>query len=299
MMRRLARAAALGALLSLAASAAALLGACSMGGGIAAKRYAAVFGVSDYQNLSDLTYADDDAVSMTDLLSMQGYTTLASGTDAMATRAAILQAIADAAAACDDTDSLFFFYFSGHGARAESASGDEEYIAPYDASLVSVNSLISTAQLSEALSQIKCRNIVVVLDTCYSGGFVDDGSTIDAESGDYDGSSTSVLYSAITHFGSLLEANADELDATPPITISASGADEESIEGYGDHGVFTYFFLESVEEGDANGDGYITATEAYSYAVDGVERVYNRYTNVSDYLPRISGGARDLVLFED
>jgi uncharacterized caspase-like protein len=35
-----------------------------------------------------------------------------------------------------------------------------------------------------------------------------------------------------------------------------------------DHGLFTYFLLRTPARADRNGDGWITATEAYAYTKD-------------------------------
>ena len=78
------------------------------------------------------------------------------------------------------------------------------------------------------------------------------------------------------------------------------------------NGVFTYYLLQAATFGDVNNDGYVTITEAYSFAKSKVKNVwdaqysnntdywetfYNTYGYVPDFLPHISGGTGDLVLY--
>jgi len=194
-------------------------------------------------------------------------------------------------------------YFSGHG----TVDGTTQYFIPYNGINPSTGELVlgncvSPDWLSTALAALPTKNVIVILDTCYSGGFVDSGSAIDTAPQDYSSLSgateTSTVISALSNFGELLSANADEKNATPPIVISAAGSEESSIETskYG-HGVFTYFLLASASSGDSDGDGYVTATEAYAYAKEKVASAWNASYPGSDFMSHISGGARDLVLF--
>ena len=89
--------------------------------------------------------------------------------------------------------------------------------------------------------------------------------------------------------------------------MTAAGSEELSYESgtYG-NGVFTYFFLEAASKGDLDGNGFVTLQEAYRYARERVDAHWNSLyymyyesetTIYADYLPRISGNARDVVIF--
>jgi hypothetical protein len=112
-------------------------------------------------------------------------------------------------------------------------------------------------------------------------------------------------------FGELLSKNAGQNGQPGPIVISAAGSEEsawESTSSYFEgHAVFTYFLFEAAAKGDSNGDGFVTASEAYSYTADAIRFIWNTAVQdmynaeagmYPDFMPHISGGARDLVLFE-
>ncbi|HRZ65071.1 MAG TPA: caspase family protein, partial [Spirochaetia bacterium] len=277
----------------------------------------------DYTN--NLTYSDNDAVSMGSILAAAGWEEAnirvrarGSGTTtAIAPTKANLFADLDELAASISSSDTVLIYFSGHGTYRSST--DTTYFIPYlgisdEASPSLYYSLcVSPAELAAKLEELPTDKVFVILDTCYSGGFVDTGSATDTAPQNYgifdDGTEPSTVLYALGNFGELLSDNADRYNATPPITISAAGAEELSYENpYYSHGIFTYLLLESAENGDSNNDGYITASESYGYILNRFESVWNSqyYSSIdpvsglyADYLPRISGGARDLVLFED
>lgn len=85
--------------------------------------------------------------------------------DRQATKSNILQSISSTFSNADSND-ISYFYFSGHGSRAENTS----YIYPADMTS-STNSAISVNELENALSTTPGTK-VVFLDSCYSGGFI-------------------------------------------------------------------------------------------------------------------------------
>lgn len=297
------------------------LESCALGGDVTAPRYALVYGVSKYNtaysegasSVKNLTYPDNDAISMAAIFESEGYDSVllrytgdgdgsaTSGADP--TKAQLLEDISDLSSI--SSDATVVIYFSGHGTYDDTT----EYFVPYEGITysgmsysVDLDNCVSPVDLSDALATLPTKNVIVILDTCYSGGFVDTGSATDTVSQDYTNgeSEGSTVATAIGNFGDLLVANAEESNATPPIVISAAGSEEESIElsSYG-HGVFTYFLLASASSGDSNDDGYVSTTEAYSYSKSKVLSNFDTdsYYSGYEFLPRISGGARDLVLF--
>lgn len=85
--------------------------------------------------------------------------------DFEATKNNILQEIAYTFSEADDDD-VSYFYFGGHGDRNE----DVSYLCPTDMTS-SVNSKISVNELEEALGIIPGTKVVII-DSCYSGGFI-------------------------------------------------------------------------------------------------------------------------------
>ncbi|MFZ3109585.1 MAG: hypothetical protein WA234_02690, partial [Rectinemataceae bacterium] len=136
----------------------------------------------------------------------------------------------------------------------------------------------------------------------YSGGFVSSRESSDVIPQSYIPYGTNLSVSALAalgQFGDLLAANAAEKGSLAPIVISAAGNSELSYETSAlGNGVFTYYLLEAATGGDTNHDGFVTCTEAYTYAAKAIDANWNRISSSSDaFYPHISGGLRDLVLF--
>jgi len=308
-----------------ALSLAAALAGCSAGS-ITVPRYVLSYGISDYADDGDLNSPADDAQFMRSLLVADGYTALqtAACTDSAVTKSQIQSDISSLASL--ESDSIIVIFYASHGTYFESGSyaGYEgAYLVPYDAINADgsgvLTNLISPTELSGWISQSGKRNVIVILNTCFSGGFVDSGSSIDTAPQNYgpydDGTTPSGLWTAIENFGTLLSKNASDSEAPGPIVISAAGSEEVTYELtsaysyiFDDHGIFPYFIIKAAESGDANGDGYVTATEAYAYAVSGIKSNWNVYYQgeydsetgtYADFMPHISGGARDLVLYSN
>jgi uncharacterized caspase-like protein len=292
---------------------------------ITAPRYALVYGVSTYQSnyleatnyypyvltnpqptdFNNLSYSDDDAKSMSDLLTSQNWTvksrTKGSVGDTVyqPTKDQLNTDIGDLASTID-SDSTVLVYFSGHGTTKNGIA----YIVPYLGisdeliPLIDYSKCISPTDLSSMLSLLPTKNVIVLVDTCYSGGFVSSGNSIDASPQNYSSMPTySAFGTAMSNFGGLLIANASASGAKTPIVVSAAGSIEESFETSSlSHGVFTYYLLEAAAKGDKDGDGIVTTTEAYSYASEAIKSKYDSVFGAS-FLPHISGDTRDLALF--
>ena len=288
------------------------LSGCSTTINVPTNRHALVIGIANYQNATDLTYTVNDAQDMQTTLLDTGWTDAAILTNSSATKAGIASAIqtlaSQAASDPDPENSTILVYFSGHGDTESSVS----YICPYDTSFIGstpdVNSMISVSELYKMLEQATCRNKLLILDSCYSGGFIDTGSSIDVSPQDVISSGTndaSVLFSALAKANILL-AESCSAQADPSITtISACGSEEESYdaEEYA-NGAFTHYLLEAASKADSSGKGYVTVSEAYSYTkkllkFDWDTRPHKAGSSLywELLLPHISGGAGDLVLF--
>jgi len=101
--------------------------------------------------------------------------------DTQAKKSAILQGIESTFAGADSND-ISYFYFRGHGFEDNGIS----YLAPTDAKIyvdlpligtIGEGSLISVDELEKALSSIPGIKIVL-LDCCYSGGFIGKGESV-------------------------------------------------------------------------------------------------------------------------
>ena len=270
------------------------------------ERYALVYGVAQYIQYP-LNYSADDAIAVGNLLTSRGYReeNVLIRTDTAATKTQLevdLKTIAERAS----SDSLFLFYFSGHGAQWQGFDGStEEYIFLYDPYNI-YEGRIKDSDLMQLLRTIPSRRKVVILDSCNSGGFIGDFPGIDAIPPDYRGSKADYFKAAQKAFVKYF-ANVEEGDIpyTEAVVIAAGGSDELTFEADSDlngnpvaHGILTYYLLKAPRNADKNNDGWITALELYRYVRDRVEKDWNKYLSSEDvFLPRISGGPLDLVVF--
>ncbi len=263
-------------------------------------RYAIVYGIADYTGVgNDLQYTDDDANDMAVLLTNQGYS--------VTLRTSVTQAQLDTdfanARAQAGKDDLFLFFFSGHGGQdsqdqfSEPPPGDDadEYIVLSDAS---TDLFIIDNELGDLIASIPALKKLVIIDACNSGGFIGNKLEVDATPPDYSGTVDSSLGQAISLWANF-SGEAYDISPYDALVISAAGEREFSWEAgvpY-NHGIFTYFLLETPKYGDDNNDGYITVTEAYAYARSNIIQLLFPAPD-TQYAPHVSGGPVDFVLFE-
>jgi hypothetical protein len=280
-------------------------------------KYAIVYGVADYQaGVNDLNYTDDDALSMAALLTGQGYQVILR-LDSAATKNQLGNFDLPATAAQAQEQDLFVFYFSGHGgqasAGAENPGSDDynEYIYLYGSDPgANIGLTFSDDQLAAALAPIAARKKVIIIDACNSGGFVGNELEADGEPASLLQDNTSIIELAADALR--LYANFDGSSADIPpweaIVLSAAGERELSYESPNDfgigppynHGIFTYYLLESETEGDHDRDGWVTVTEAFAYAKEMIYQDWNYGYGFPSavFSPHVSGGPVDYVLFE-
>ena len=143
---------------------------------------ALLVGVGDYENYGDLNGPPYDVARMHYILdqckfgsSNTVFSIINDGLiDLYATKTAILQGIASAFSGADDND-ISYFYFSGHGDCGACVWGlFTSYICPTNSLLTSYDNDISINELEIALSAIPGTK-VVILDSCFSGGFIGKG----------------------------------------------------------------------------------------------------------------------------
>ncbi len=129
-------------------------------------------------------------------------------------------------------NSRVLIYYSGHGAP-EAASGDA-YLVPYDGD---PNYLSDTGyplhRLYERLGRLKVVEVIVVLDSCFSGA---GGRSVLAK-----GARPLVMMAEVPVVG----ANMVVLSAAEGSQISTSSPDKG-------HGLFTYHFLKALNDGKKN-----------------------------------------------
>jgi hypothetical protein len=152
-----------------------------------------------------------------------------------------------------------FLYFACHGLALPKAGtgnedGLEKYLIPYDTvpEDVTVDG-IAMNDLNDALNDIECRQIAMVLDCCFSGG---------ARSISVGPATRNTTISS-----SFLKRLAKQRGTKRIKIITACSADELAQDDpQTGHGIFTTYFLEGLRAcDDIDGDGQITLYEVFRH----------------------------------
>lgn len=244
--------------------------------------WAVIVGIEDYQFITDLSYTIDDAVDMKDVLvSYSNWNDSNSNiqllTDVDASKENI-ELFVKTMVTSADADDVCLFFFSGHGSNIpDEEGGDEvdrydEVICPWDTT-EELGNVISDDELGTWLSDCP-GNIVVILDTCMSGGFATKG----AEGTIKTVPNPQVPKDAIAkkHFGEGLVEHlkqrpiSRDLNQAKYVVLMACEEDKSAYESRRlKNGVFTYYVVEGLW-GPADeiniSDDKISAEEAFYYA---------------------------------
>ncbi len=136
-------------------------------------------GVSKHQNsTNNLSYPAIDAKDIYDLFSInlpsQGYHKLI--IDEQATLVNIKTALGLDLIQHLKTDDSIIIYFSGHGSAYNNGSDENEHcLIPFDATSDLKNSALAVNDLKELINRYNCKNKIILIDSCFSGAFVENG----------------------------------------------------------------------------------------------------------------------------
>lgn len=219
-------------------------------------------GVSRYDDSAfDLRYAAGDASAFTDALAARarapafprGLLTRKVLIDVQARRENILRAFDELAASPHlQPEDTVVIYLAGHGLARD---GDYRFI-PYELRITDTAAIarqaLSGTKLRELLSRLPADTLIV-LDTC------DAGAALPGSRGD-DTFATK-------------EQLARTVELSGRAFLVATGPKNLALEGYGQHGYFTYALLEGMEKPDLYVDGLLTVDRLWEYASGRVERL--------------------------
>lgn len=143
-----------------------------------------------------------------------------------ATRADIIRTLNELSLEMEVDDSVVI-YFAGHGYMNE--KNGNGYWIPSDASAKDPQSWISNTSISEMLTTITSKQMVVISDSCYSGAFTKEQKV-----------------------GlNIQNAKPDGILDKRSVVVMASGGDEPvSDEGRGGHSVFAWFLMQALQNVD-------------------------------------------------
>lgn len=207
--------------------------------------YAIVIGVEKYAaGLPPPTGARADATRFTDVatkslgvLPAHIQTIL----DGQATKGGILRAI-EWAKNSVSAGGRIYFYFSGHG--APDASAGTPYIVPADGDPQYLDATaIATKEILAKLGQSKAREVLAIVDSCFSGA-----------------GGRSVLPPGARP---LVRVKEESAPAQLAIFSASSGNQISGPSAAGDGGLFTKFVIDGLGSGaaDMNGDGQVSLSE--------------------------------------
>ena len=147
------------------------------------RNLAVVVGINQYKNgINPLQTAVPDAQKLSEILTeVHAYTLIHPEVD---TNAAVLNTEATLAGLRTlfsdvlpnrirpNSYDRLFIYFAGHGiTRQVDDQGPQGFLVPQDADTNDCSSLLPMSELYDALNQLECRHLFVVLDCCFAGMF--------------------------------------------------------------------------------------------------------------------------------
>ena len=220
--------------------------------------YAIVIGVEKYrQKLPKADYADNDARIMAEYLTkVMGYP-----------EENIVTLINDRALKSDmekyfekwlsnnvEKEGTVFVYYSGHG--APNPNTGDAYLVPYDGDPSFIEQTgYSLKRLYKNLNKLPAKEIVVVLDSCFSGA-----------------GGRSVLAKGARPLVMNMDKQVFHSDRIAILSASSGGQISSTHEEKG-HGLFTYFFLKGIKEGNSE------LGTLYNYLKPQVERIARKTYN--------------------
>ncbi len=316
------------ALFALSAAAVLLLTAgCNLEGTYTPGGYAVVYGVTQYDYAPDLNLPRSDAEAMAELFESQGYTVLLRIDDDNGVPASLEQLNADIQFVAENIEAHenFVFYFAGHGGRhydffypyyadepgteIDGSDPDDEWIFFYG-SMLSLDyadwskTAVTEETLSGMIAPIPTARKIIIMDACNTGGFIGTSPDTDIIPQNFltdDNTRVRGLFSkTFSLYFEYPDTASTEVPYSNALVLSAAGELEYSWEsGAYNHGVFTYFLLQSAETGDANRDGWVSVDEVYQYTAEQIYENWSSQTRIDDlqYHPHLSGGPVTFALF--
>lgn len=240
--------------------------------------YAIVIGIEQYrQKLPKADFAVSDAKLVSEYLSkVMGYSeeNIVTLTNEHAAKSDFEKYFERWLSNNADKDSTVFIYYSGHGAPNPKTS--DAYLVPYDGdpSFIAETGY-SLKRMYDALGKLQAKEIIVALDSCFSGA-----------------GGRSVIAKGMRPLVLNLQSN---IPLSKNMTVLSASSGEQTSSTYDEkgHGLFTYFMLKGIKNEDVvKQDGSIRMEDLFGYLKPQVERIARRQYN-NEQTPQLMGGKKD------
>jgi WD40 repeat protein len=262
--------------------------------------HAAIVGVDAYASAPPLTNAVHDASVLADLLGRAHGYDVSLLCDAEATRAGLLGLLTRELPARVGADDRLLFYFAGHGVAFSDDRGPAGFVVPQDGAAAQRSSLVSMAEVHEALAALPCRHVLAIFDCCFAGAFRWASATRDLHFAE------PVVYRE--HFERFARRRAwQALTSAAPdeLALDSLFQPQARAPAGGDHSPFAAALLEGLSGAAdlAPADGLVTATELYLYVRARLQDASGQQTpglwplqkhDGGEYLFQVPGRALDL-----
>jgi len=173
-----------------------------------------------------------------------------------------------------EKDSSVFIYYSGHG--APNPNTGDAYLVPYDGDPTFIDETgYSLQRLYEQLGRLPAREIIVALDSCFSGA---GGRSVMAKG------ARPLVMNLQSAF--VLPRNVTVMAAASSHQISST-YEEKS------HGLFTYFMLKGIKDEDVvRQDGSIAVGDLFTFMKPQIERIARKQYN-NEQTPQLIGAKKN------
>jgi hypothetical protein len=173
-----------------------------------------------------------------------------------------------------EKDGMVFIYYSGHGAPDPKTGG--AYLVPYDGDPSFIDQTgYSLKRMYDALGKLPAKEIIVALDSCFSGA-----------------GGRSVLAKGARPLVMNLQSNMT-LSGNMTVLSASSGEQISSTYDEKGHGLFTYFMLKGIKNEDVvRQDGSIKMDDLFSYIKPQVERIARKQYN-NEQTPQLMGAKKN------
>jgi hypothetical protein len=212
---------------------------------------ALIIGISKYRDeiIPSVRYAKRDAETMASYLEAAGGVSrsrMKTLTDEGATLSDLAAYVEEWLPRRVSANTTVFVYYAGHG-TPNPVTG-KAFMVPYDGHPDFVNKLYPLDRLYETLEKLPAREVVVMLDSCFSGA-----------------TGRSVLPSGARPLTLTVE-NPALTSGKLAVLAAASGTQISSDYDKEQHGLFTYFVLKGLRgDADKDGNGVVDVNELYEY----------------------------------